>query len=462
MKEGCSREYFSFLAASFFSYLKLKAMKNFRVAIRRSYLSVILLLLALVCYLLYPLEIPALSSESAIEIDRYVHSVPCTVQMPDTATDFLCFLDEELKNKQILLLGEQLHQDGATLQMKTRMVRYLHEKLGYNVILYETGLYDMYLMNQDGRQRMNPSKAVWTFWWGSNETKSLWEYYRSHPSIALDGFDCQLTNYGQGRKHMESVEKYLNGYSSSLSDFPYVQRFFLQMSEFNGNWNYFGYRLDRMLKDSIVQDFNKLENRIHEESRYSMEDGLHQRYIAGLKLRYESIWKYRNVGDLTRMNLRESIMADNLTWLVDSVYKDQKVIVWCANVHVFNRGRMQVDSTRFTSMGQRLKIHFGDRMYTIAFTSYARRNTDGGIRDPLSTLSLEYLLHQRKVGFAYLNFNELPVDSRWRQAFISGLDQGASLSEVWSEQMDMLFYIDLNYDVYYDKTFINKMYKWAK
>jgi hypothetical protein len=75
-------------------------MKNFRVAIRRSYLSVILLLLALVCYLLYPLEIPALSSESAIEIDRYVHSVPCTVQMPDTATDFLCFLDEELKNKQ--------------------------------------------------------------------------------------------------------------------------------------------------------------------------------------------------------------------------------------------------------------------------------------------------------------------------------------------------------------------------
>ena len=177
MKEGCSREYFSFLAASFFSYLKLKAMKNFRVAIRRSYLSVILLLLALVCYLLYPLEIPALSSESAIEIDRYVHSVPCTVQMPDTATDFLCFLDEELKNKRILLLGEQLHQDGATLQMKTRMVRYLHEKLGYNVILYETGLYDMYLMNQDGRQRMNPSKAVWTFWWGSNETKSLWESF---------------------------------------------------------------------------------------------------------------------------------------------------------------------------------------------------------------------------------------------------------------------------------------------
>ncbi|MCS2321810.1 hypothetical protein NXX34_01370 [Bacteroides fragilis] len=87
-------------------------------------------------------------------------------------------------------------------------------------------------------------------------------------------------------------------------------------------------------------------------------------------------------------------------------------------MHVFNRGRIQVDSTRFTSMGQRLKIHFGDRMYTIAFTSYARRNTDGGIRDPLSTLSLEYLLHQRKVGFAYLNFNELPVDSRWRRVYL--------------------------------------------
>ena len=141
--------------------------------------------------------------------------------MPDTATDFLCFLDEELKNKQILLLGEQLHQDGATLQMKTRMVRYLHEKLGYNVILYETGLYDMYLMNQDGRQRMNPSKAVWTFWWGVMR--------QNHYGIlSLPAFYClgwlrlPVNQLWTGRKHMESVEKYLNGYSSSLSDFPYV------------------------------------------------------------------------------------------------------------------------------------------------------------------------------------------------------------------------------------------------
>lgn len=70
------------------------------------------------------------------------------------------------------------------------------------------------------------------------------------------------------------------------------------MSEFNGNWNYFGYWFDRMLKDFIVQDFNKLENRIYEELRYFMEDGLYQCYIVGLKLWYESIWKYWNVGDL--------------------------------------------------------------------------------------------------------------------------------------------------------------------
>ena len=60
-----------------------------------------------------------------------------------------------------------------------------------------------------------------------------------------------------------------------------------------------------MLKDSIVQDFNKLENRIHEESRYSVEDGLHQRYIAGLKLRYESIWTPKKEDAELRLTIRE-------------------------------------------------------------------------------------------------------------------------------------------------------------
>lgn len=80
--------------------------------------------------------------------------------------------------------------------MKIRMVCYLYEKLGYNVILYEIGLYDMYFMNQDGCQWMNLFKVVWIFWWGSNEIKLLWEYYCFYFFIVLDGFDCQLINYG--------------------------------------------------------------------------------------------------------------------------------------------------------------------------------------------------------------------------------------------------------------------------
>lgn len=47
--------------------------------------------------------------------------------------------------------------------------------------------------------------------------------------------------------------------------------------------------------------------------------------------------------------------------------------------------------------------------------------------------------------------------------FISGLDQGASLSGSLERTNGYaILYRSMIMNVYYDKTFINKMYKWAK
>ncbi len=41
----------------------------------------------------------------------------------------------------MVLLGEQHHGDGATFQAKTRLVKYLHEQKGFNVLVWESDVY---------------------------------------------------------------------------------------------------------------------------------------------------------------------------------------------------------------------------------------------------------------------------------------------------------------------------------
>lgn len=53
-------------------------------------------------------------------------------------------LRQSLQQVTIVGLGEPIHHDGSAFKAKTRLVKFLHQELGFSVLAFESGFYDYY------------------------------------------------------------------------------------------------------------------------------------------------------------------------------------------------------------------------------------------------------------------------------------------------------------------------------
>jgi erythromycin esterase-like protein len=272
----------------------------------------------------------------------------------------------------IVLLGEPSHGAGTAFAAKVRLVRLLHERLGFDVLVWESGLIDLERTEAGLRADLDSVEAaqrgILKIWSASAECLPLFAYAKaSHggaPPLTMAGFDMQLTAPGTldyfsaelrafvgtldplTRSRAEALAENVLGHFGRL--FRYTDALATKLAEL-GRTGVTGSAQSAAIRawdlsegdtlrplasdlDRLNEAADDLESLLHEPGSRA---GFMIRAIAsvtayGANL-LEEQGKHSPEEDagyaLTRENRRDRINADNLKWLIDTADAGRKIIV---------------------------------------------------------------------------------------------------------------------------------------
>lgn len=393
-------------------------------------------------------EIPEKEKQELLrDVRQQLHPVK-SLSMETTDNRDLKILDSVLKDNRILILGENTHSDGATMQAKGRMIKYLHENLGYNVVLYEAGQYDSWIMNEEMKNHSLKVSSdsigglgLFNFWWNNKETQPLISYYQktktsAHP-IELGGFDIQFSGDVLYDKRNQLLKEFFNKNKIDIRPFKAFSKY---SNEFN-KFIYGGYA-KRILaadqKNQLLNEISQLEQVVLKLEK-TQENRMYAKYLHDMRNYFYKIGKYKS-GTVSSMQFRDSLMAKNLIHQVDSVYQNQKIIVWCSNIHSF----ANQESKNYSPMGTHIKSKYGKASYMIGFSTYAVLNNAGVPIEKPGKFAIENTFHEMKTPYFFIDLRAAPQTSVLKKEFTSTLNQRIDQKRIWTRFFDGIFYIDTN------------------
>ncbi|MDM1353184.1 erythromycin esterase family protein [Myroides marinus] len=371
---------------------------------------------------------------NAQELITYPLFPPNTQELND-----LDFLKEELKDKQIVMLGEQTHMYDDIFEMKTRVVEYLHKQMGFKTLAMEAPVYDIWKMNQQGFSADGFNNAIFSVWSKSDQFQRLVNYIETN-NIKIIGYDSQILNE---QLFIEEFFDYLEKQKITLrldaDDFGIVLDGLLsnyQYEEQDIEFPVFEKELNR-----IIIALSKLPDT---EANYHWLQS-----TKGLLSSAQDAYHTKNAivtSDLTNKNLnyRDKQMAENLIQYIKR-FPQEKVMVWADNIHTMysNPNSGNVQAREFISMGRHIKEQFKDKVFSIA-TIHANdslfdQTTKTLHATPIKKGSFEDQLQKQNKPYLYISSNQEAMHTPMETRLLHFVDYS-------SERLDLFHdgYIFLN------------------
>ncbi len=371
----------------------------------------------------------------------------------------------------VVMLGELTHGDGTSHALKAALVKVLHRRLGFDVLIWESGLHDCAEMDAliGGDQPIEKVARVGVFghWSQGREALEVFRFARevrtSKRPLTMAGFDLQGSGSAfnsmfvdfaewfkgvpeQPEEHRRSVEAAFE-LARTASRKPDPQKAFQEAEA-----------AVLATADGFVKAF---ESNPEDMKRRWGDKWALRRRILGNAVEYakmSALYRKQQAGQGTFFepyNLRERVNAATLEWLIREHFRNRKVIVWAHNVHIYkglpSRGagvHQTPTMSEVDSMGRIVAKALGSTVYSLGFVAYSGQwSWLGG--EPITfrevgSDSLEASLHRTWNKLGFLDLRDLPQSSPLKGAVATTIDQQNPLTTTTriSDGFDGLIFID--------------------
>lgn len=273
---------------------------------------------------------------------------PRPVLIESKEFDDLEFLKARLQHVQVVEIGEATHGAAEFYRLKTRLVRFLHEELGFNTLIIESGVIETTLA-MASRKRYSPDSLLdatvfENFRW--QESRPLFEYLISRPKLTAVGMDPQFSSDEVLRLAAETVRPL----DAQLAD--------QLQSRLGEPYQYMGLTSQpeqfRSKRDAFLKWLGDAQRRV--SSLSSTHKGNTQLQVLASSLAdLKRYWNYEpTTAPFERFGLRDKIMAENAIRKIGS----QKAIIWAHNGHI-GKG------LGYKIAGDHLRDKLGNKLFSI-------------------------------------------------------------------------------------------------
>ena len=410
--------------------------------------------------LLYPMLLPCFGQKLFKE---YVQNNIVNIRNIDPgSTNFsdLGPIGAAIGGARIVMLGEQDHGDGATMLAKTRLIKYLHEEKGFNVLAFEGEFFSL----NEGWDKLTKKEQfiqpflkenIFPVWSDCLQCSDLLYSYipstfQSNTPLQVAGFDSQIGIFPYSKQNIKSsIDQYLQEKNIEFVKSRQYQRFLyhttilMKTPTKNTNvekvkeWRE-GFQTFTIMVDTVLAQLGpEASNDFHYRTLESLRE------FAKASLHYDN-YVYSN-------SFRDRQMAKNLQWLANVKYPNEKIIVWAANAHIFKNADTAIKSKGYSSinwMGTEFTRDSSNasQTYVLGFSSKTgtyKRTTIAGepkrVPKPLKKGFETWIDDDLQYGFV----NLVPFRKQhpgFNEMFMMKPGQG-NMTGAWSNVFDGIFYI---------------------
>ena len=385
------------------------------------------------------------------------HAIPIATPTAGSGFADLQKLKSIIGDSRIVALGEATHGTKEFFQMKHRITEFLASEMGFTMFAIEANMPEAYRVNDyvltgkgDPRELL---KGMYFWTWNTQEVLDMIAWMRSFNAsgkgrIQFVGFDTQTPGVA-----LDIVRSYV-----SKTDPAYVRHLdSLQIALDSINAATKQGRSSLTFAQRALQTSNDLVNHLAAtRSLYEAKEdpGGVEWIIQNARIVDQAMLLSLHTNDRFGMRIRDSSMAANFSWILDSAPDSTRIVLWAHNGHVTkHEGRM----------GSFLTQRYGKKYLAIAQTCYSGRYTarvkigmglsSDNIIAPPKAESLEAYCHSTGIPMFILDTRAATVSER-ASAWLTRPTRMRSIGAVVMEDQQYVINFSRDFDafVYFENT----------